>query len=200
MKYWILDGGSNDGALVDGGYPKSKIKNWRYHAGEPLAKEYPEDAAVGFSKKWPARRELRDFLDNSVSILIVSSRVRAILEKLKAKDLEFLPLLVKDHKGKPVPQSYFFLNPLGGQDAVDVKASDVVMDKLFKDRIRHFNTLVLNPKGIEKEAKLFRLSRARDVILVDDSVRKTFQKEGITGCRYYKAEGWNGLPIGNEEG
>ncbi|MCP3143119.1 Imm43 family immunity protein [Pyxidicoccus xibeiensis] len=198
MRYWILDGGHNGGAYISG-YPKSTIKNWRYHEGESLAKEFPKDAAVVFSSKWPERRKLYDFLDNAVTALIVSERVRRILEDLKAKDLEFLPVTVKDHKGAPVEARYFILNPLGGQDAIDMEKSQLVMSALDKEQIAHINKLVLQPKKIDKDAKLFRASRARTVIFVDDAVRKAFRKEGITGFWLYKAEGWDGLSMAEDE-
>ncbi|MCP3143120.1 imm11 family protein [Pyxidicoccus xibeiensis] len=198
MSYWILDGGNNDGAFISG-YPKSKIKDWRYDEGESLAKEFPKDAAVVFSSNWPERRKLYDFLDNAVTALIVSERVRRILEELKAKDLEFLPVTVKDHKKAPMAERYFILNALGGQDAIDMEKSQLVMDPLEKEQIGRIKKLVLQPKKIDKDAKLFRASRARHVIFVDDAVRKAFRKEGITGFWLYKAEGWNGFPKAQNE-
>jgi hypothetical protein len=196
--HWILYGTNNDGALIDG-YPKSKIKNYRYAEGEPLTKEFPKKATVSFSKKWPDRRKLYDFLDNTCDLLIVSSRVRGLLEQLEAKALEFLPLTVLDHKDKPVAEPYFILNPLGGQDIIDMEKSKVVMNTLNPGQIAHINKLVPQPEKVEPGAKLFRASRALRVFFVDADVREAFRKNKVTGYYLFKAKGWNGLPFGDED-
>jgi hypothetical protein len=199
MGYWILNTDANGSAVIDN-YPKSKIKNWRYAEGESLLKEFPKKAEVKFSSSWPQKRTLLDFLDTSESSLFVSNRVRDILEGLKAPGLEFLPVTVKDHKGNVASADYFILNPLNTQDAIDMEKSDVVMSSLDEGQIMDVNKLVLAPKKIDKQARLFRASTMRRLILVDEGVRKAFKQEKITGVKLFKAEGWNGLPFGNEEG
>lgn len=198
MKYWIFYGSNSDSALI-GGYPNSKIKDYRYNRGESLAEEFPKKATVSFSKKWPDRRKLYDFLDNTCNLLIASSRVRTILEELKAKNLEFLPVTVLDHKGKPVAEPYFIINPLGGQDIIDMEKSKVVMNSILKDQVAHIKKLTLQPDKVEDGAKLFRASRSRYVFFIDDSVREAFEKNGITGYYVLKAAGWDGQPFEAED-
>src|SRR5687767_14875293 len=198
MKYWVLDHGRNDGVYLTG--LKTKIKDWRFSQGEKLAKEFPKNASFSFSSKWPDRRKLYDFLNESFfGVMVVSERVKTILEELEAKDLEFLPVTVKDHKNNPVDGKYFILNPLGRQDAIDFDKSKVVMGAILEDEVDSFDKLVINPKGIAKGARLFRLNKARRVIVIDEDVRKAFRAQGITGFSVYKADGWDGLPSDSED-
>lgn len=198
MTYWVLDYSANDGVYVVGG--KMKIEDWRFGEGEKLAKEFPKNYSFSFSKKWPDRRKLYDFLNESfLLVMVVSERVKTVLTDLEAKNLEFLPVGIKDHKDKPVDAKYYILNPIGAQDAIDFEKSKVRMKKIFKDEVGSIDKLVLKPKAVAKGAKLFRLEKARDVILIDDDVRKAFRKEGITGFRVQKADGWDGLPSDDED-
>src|SRR5687768_17265753 len=123
MGYWVISC-TNDGAVL-GGFPRSKIKDYRYGEGERLAKEFPKKATVQFADKFKDRRKLYDFIFNLESALFVSSKVKDILEQLETPDLEFLPVSVKDHKGTVIADDYFILNPIGTQDIIDMKKSKV---------------------------------------------------------------------------
>jgi hypothetical protein len=194
MAYWVLKY-LNQGAVL-AGFPKSKIKSWRYGKGERLAKEFPKKATVQFADKYKSRRELFDFVFNFEDALFVSSKVRTILESLEAPDLEFLPVSIKDHKGAIAAEDYFILNPIGTQDIIDMKKSDVVMDSLIEDEIFRIKKMVLQPKAVAKGSRLFRATNMPDLILIDDKVRSAFEKDGVTNYHLFKAEGWNGLDIG----
>jgi uncharacterized protein DUF1629 len=194
MDYWILKF-ANSGAVLSG-FPRSKIKEWRYGKGERLAKEFPKNATVKFGDKFKDRRELFDFVHNMERTLFVSSKVRGILEKLDTPDLEFLPVSILDHKGAVAANDYFILNPIGTQDIIDMKKSDLVMDSLAEDEILTINKLVLQSKGIPKSAHLFRATNMPTLFLIDDTLRAAFKKEGVTGYQVFKAEGWDGLDIG----
>jgi hypothetical protein len=197
MNYWVIDT-HNDGALI-GGFPRSKIKDWRYGEGERLAKEFPKKATVQFADKFKDRRKLYDFIFNLESALFVSSKVKTILEELETPDLEFLPISVKDHKGAVVADDYFILNPIGTQDIIDMKKSKVVMSPLIDGEIDDIDKLALQPKAVPKDAHLFRAKNMPSLILVDDAVRKAFEKSEVTGYRLFKAEGWNGHDIGEAQ-
>ncbi|KFE70576.1 Imm43 family immunity protein [Hyalangium minutum] len=197
MAYWILKV-PNQGAVL-GGFPRSKIKAWRYGKGERLAKEFPKNAAVQFADKFKSRRELFDFVFNFDDALYVSSKVRAILEQLETPELEFLPVSIKDHKGAVAAKDYFILNPVGTQDIIDMKKSDVVMDSLIEGEISRIKKLVLQPKAVDKGAHLFRATNMPDLIVIDDKVRTAFEKQGVTNYQLFKAEGWDGLELGGAE-
>jgi len=196
--YWVLEYTVNGGAFASG-LAQAKIKRWEWGAGSSLAKRFPKNATLQFDAKYADRRTVMDFLDNSLGIPIASSRVRALIDELEAPKIEWLPVKVKDHKGNQIPEPYFLLNPVGGQEAIDMKKSEVVMDNMLEGRVSQIDKLVIDPKGIEAGVRVFRLSRQPSVILVDDAVKKAFKKNGITGCRLIKAEGWDGLPGGDEE-
>ncbi|WP_224363357.1 Imm43 family immunity protein [Hyalangium versicolor] len=198
MNYWVLSITNNDGAVL-AGFPRSKIKDYRYNEGQSLAKEFPKNATVQFADKFKDRRKLYDFIANFESGLFVSSKVRTLLEELESKDLEFLPITVKDHKGAVAADDYFILNPIGSQDIIDMKKSKLVMDTLIDGEIGRIKKLVLQPRSVDKEAHLFRATNKPRLIIIDDTVRKAFEKNGVTGYRLFKAEGWDGLELGGDE-
>jgi len=194
MNYWILDW-SNDGALLPW-FPRSRIRAWRYHKGESLAKEFPRKATVRFADKFPHRCKLYDFADNLENMPFVSGKVRSVLEKLGTRDLEFLPISVKDHEGVTVAADYFILNPIGSQDIIDMKKSKLRMSDLFEGEIDRIDKLALQAKPVAKGAHLFRAANMTELILIDDVLRAAFEQAGVTGYRLFKAQGWDGMRIG----
>lgn len=194
MSLWVLKY-LNDGAVL-AGFPKSKIKAFRYAEGKRLAKEFPKKATVQFADMFKARRTLNDFVFNLEQALFVSSKVRDILDQLEVPDLEFLPVTIKDHKGAVAADDYFILNPIGQQDVIDMKKTKALMDRLLEDEIFRIKKLALQPKAVPKGPCLFRAARMPRLILIDDTVRNAFKKQGVTGYRVFKAEGWNGRDIG----
>jgi len=194
MSLWVLRY-LNEGAVL-AGLPKSKIKPYRYTEGERLAKEYPKNATVQFADKFKDRRKLNDFVFNIQDVLFVSSKVKGILDQLEVPNLEFLPVTIKDHKGAVAADDYFILNPIGQQDVIDLKKSKVLMDKLLEDEIFRIKKLALLPKAGPKGPCLFRATRMPDLILIDDTVRKAFEEQGVTGYLAFKAEGWDGRDAG----
>lgn len=194
MGLWVLRY-LNEGAVL-AGFPKSKIKSYRYAEGERLAKEFPKRATVQFADKFKDRRKLNDFVFNIQEALFVSSKVKGILDQLEVPDLEFLSVTIKDHKGAIAADDYFILNPIGQQDVIDLKKSKVLMDKLMEDEIFRIKKLALQPKAVPKGPCLFRAARMPRLILIDDTVRDAFEEQGVTGYQVFKAENWDGRDAG----
>jgi len=176
-------------------HPAGSPTGWKWHRGLPLGAEYPKDAAVEFTANYPDARELRDFQPNTLGALIASPRAREVLASLDVRGIEMLPVAIKDHSGKVIANDYAFLNPLGAQEAIDMECSRVTMGALDKSQVRGVDHLVLAPNRIDPDAKLFRCTTWMRLFLVRDDVKVAFEQAGLTGCRFFPAEGWDGLDI-----
>ncbi len=53
--------------------------------------------------------------------------------------------------------------------------------------------LVLAPDRIDPDAQLFRCSAWHTQFLIRDDLKQAFEAAGLTGCRFFAAEGWNGF-------
>ncbi len=194
MKYFVLKTKSKDGGVI-GMYPPKSPAGWMFHKGQSLIDKFPKAAAVQFSNNFPEARKLYDFQENTLSALIVSERVRQLLESLGITNAEYLLVDIKDHKGQVVGKSYAILNLLGAEDAIDMEKGEYEMDPLDKDQIGQITRLAINKKGIRPGAKMFRCSKELRLVLINEEVHEAFKKAGLTGFKVFEAEGWEGFDI-----
>lgn len=195
MEYWVFRPFMSRGAGLIDAYPKRSPAGWKFDEGVSLAAKYPKNATVKFSANFRDARELRDFQPNTLNAMIASPKARDLVAALDIGGIEVLPVALQDHTGKVVGADYAFLNPLGSQDAIDMERSVVRMDPLDEGQISRVKNLVLATSRIDPEAKLFRCTTFLSVFLVRDDVKQAFEKAGLTGTRFFPAEGWDGLDI-----
>jgi hypothetical protein len=194
MNYFVLMT-KGPGAGVIEMYPPKSPEAWKFQEGQSLIKQFPKGAAIQFSDNFPEARKLYDFQDNILSALIISEKVRKLLESLKITNAEYLPVDIKDHKGQVIGKDYAILNLLGTEDAIDMEKGVYRMSNLDEDQIGRVKKLVINEKGIRPGMKMFRCTRERQLVLINEEVHQAFVKAGLTGFKVTKAEGWNGLPF-----
>src|SRR5215217_1244846 len=133
MKYFVFKVMAEEAGFI-GSYPRGSPTEWKFDEGISLAKEFPMGGEVSFSKNYPDDRNLYDFQPNLMSDLLVSGRARKLIESLELTNAEWLPVVVKDHKGNVVGPDYAFLNLQGAEPAIDMERSVYRMDSLEKDR------------------------------------------------------------------
>lgn len=93
--------------------------------GEPYPEqEWPKDAHF-FMSEQDAGMELSDMIGNTLSLLIVSSRLKAGIEQGRCGRLQFLPVALYNHKKRLASSDYFIVNPIGVHDVLDLEASDI---------------------------------------------------------------------------
>ncbi|WIG94128.1 DUF1629 domain-containing protein [Myxococcus sp. SDU36] len=194
MNYFVLKVRGADAGFIDA-YPRGSPADWKFDKGISLAKEFPTGGVVSFSDNYPDARELRDFQPNLMSALLVSGRTRKLLESFDVDNTEWLPVVVKDHKNNVVGPDYAFLNLQGAEDAIDMERSVYRMNAIAKDQIGRIKKLVVKHETIRPQAKIFRCTNERRLILIREDVHAAFVQAGLTGFKVYETEGWNGLEL-----
>lgn len=194
MKYFVFTTHGIDAGFIES-YPRNSPTEWKFDEGISLAKGFPMGGEVSFSDNYPDDRNLYDFQPNLMSDRLVSGRARKLIESMGLTNAEWLPVVVKDHKGNIVGPDYAFLNLLGAEDAIDMERSVFKMDPLEQDQIGRIKKLVLKPASISPQAKMFRCTMERRLILIREDVHAAFVEAGLTGFKVYDAEGWNGLEL-----
>jgi len=192
MDYWVLKAESADGAIIDA-LPESSPTNWKFSRGEPLARQFPVGGKVSFSDHFPDRRKLYDFVRNTVGVLLVSLRVKQVLEDLQVDNSEFLPVTMCDHQWSPVAEGYGILNVLGSQDVIDLEKSDCDIDPITKKEVTRVGNLVLTQGKIDPKADIFRARNMMELILISDRTKRAFEQAGLTGFRAHPAEGFDDM-------
>ncbi|NTX05921.1 imm11 family protein [Myxococcus sp. CA040A] len=194
MKYFVFKITNGEAGFIDS-YPRGGPAEWKFDEGISLAREFPMGGEVSFSASYPDHRNLYDFQFNLMSDLLVSGRARKLIELLEVTNAEWLPVVLKDHKGNVVGPDYAFLNLQGAEDAIDLDRSVFRMNAIAKDQISRVKKLVLKHDAISPQAKMFRCAMHRRLILIREDVHAAFEHAGLTGFKVYNAEGWNGLEL-----
>lgn len=191
--YWILKGDHSSAVITE--LPEGGPRLYLLTEGKPLGERLPAGARFCFSDHFPQLRKVYDFVTNTLATLFVSDRVRQILEEMGARNCEFRPITLLNHKGKVASSSHFLLNVLGSEAAIDMEQSVYKMDAMEKDQIFDVRKLVLKREGISPEALIFRARTKMDEYFISQRLHEAFQREGITGYRVFPADGWDGMDI-----
>ncbi|WP_434346774.1 imm11 family protein [Myxococcus virescens] len=194
MKYFVFKIRGTEAGFIDS-YPRNSPTEWKFAEGISLAKDFPIGGEVSFSDNYPDHRNLYDFQPNLMNGHLVSGKARSVIDSLGITNAEWLPVVVKDHKGNVVGPDYAFLNLLGSENAIDMERSVYKMDHLEKDQIGRIKKLALKYEAIDSQAKMFRCTMERRLILIREDVHAAFLQAGLTGFKVYSAEGWNGLML-----
>lgn len=191
--YWVLTNKEDAlGAVIDS-IPQSGIANWKFRKGIPLAQSFESDVKISFSQNYPDAAKLYDFISNIMDLLIVSDKVKFIFEEESVNNIEYLPVSVHDHQKNLLSDNYWIVNLLGGQDIIDMKQSEVVMEVLEENQIDRIKKLIINPEKVEKNAYLFRATTKMDQYFVHDKIKCALEKNSITGYNIFPSNNWNGF-------
>ncbi len=151
--------------------PKGASKTFLVGEGKSFAGHLPDDATMALDSKHKGMK-LEDFISNSLSWLIVSEKVRALLAA-EPNPCEVYPLQVLDLKGRPIKAPYFLVHPVGTVDCVDLAKSEYDRSAMEPDMILGFQRVVLHQKKIPPDRTLFRLKEnPRTYIVRSDLVDK----------------------------
>jgi hypothetical protein len=128
----------------------------RVGLGERVGNLYPADARIYMSEDSPGIK-LSPLLGNTRNTLIVSSEMRAVIEKHCKNEIEYLPFTLYDHRKRVYSRDYCIVNPIGTFDCVDFQASDVRWSKKDPTKPSRIRAHVLDRKKVESAPQLFRV-------------------------------------------
>lgn len=156
-----------------------KKKKYRLHDGISCKDWFPND--VEFELNINHGIKLADAIPNTALLLIISDKLRIILEEKSGAEFEFFPVKIRDKKGHLVKKDYFVANLLETTECVDMEKSDFVMDRIIKTQVNYFKTLVLDEKNVIPESKIFRLKEQTKLIIVREDLKNEILNAGCTG-------------------
>lgn len=132
--------------------------------GKPAAKKLADvDIELGLSADHGVA--LADSLPNTWNMYVVSGRLRDALAGT-GEPIEFVPVRIRNHKGRLVKQPYFLMNPIGAIDCMDRKQSDFDEDPVDRSQALTLRRLVLDPSKIPEDRSVFRLASKLPLVLV----------------------------------
>jgi hypothetical protein len=92
--------------------------------GTPAIHEYPDNVVALMSDKFLGRVST-EFIANRELSLIVSERVKQVIEAHCQDEAEYLPVSIKNHKGRIEKGQFYYINPIEAEDVLNYEASDI---------------------------------------------------------------------------
>ncbi|MEY4561762.1 MAG: hypothetical protein RLZZ618_1039 [Pseudomonadota bacterium] len=165
----------------------------RTRAGEPLAADFSAEHVFSMSKMFPDDIVLSDNFVVAAQV-IVSEALKTRLQTLLADHaIEYLPVAIRNHKGRVVPERYFIVHPLGLVDCIDLARSKVKWHQLIESNIISCDGLVFKPEAVAPSVKLFRPQHWGQHLLVSAGLAEELMSSGLTGLQFMPATGFNGI-------
>jgi len=137
---------------------------YRMAVGKAVGHDYPDDVTLVLEDSSPGLR-CGTVLGNTQSYLILDRAATRIVQDLcEGVSVEYLPVTLLNHRNRVHSADYFFVNPVGSLDCLDLDASDIQYSSTAKDpddpsRPRVLNVLepVLDPEKLTGAPALFRV-------------------------------------------
>ena len=166
--------------------------NFEIHEGQSRLVDWPADASAAMDPNFPKDIGLADSLDGTGFVLL-SNKVRALLEGRIGGRVEYLPIKVINHKGRVASEEHSILNPLEVVDCIDPIASEAEMDIILDDAIDSVARLVLREDVIPPGLNVFRLARWTSRIIIRRSLANELTNAGLTGLRFVEPAKYDGM-------
>jgi hypothetical protein len=182
-------GDSNDDKLVvvEDYVAGLEMFDWKTKFGHRTSSEWPPNATITLRKS--SGKKLTDLLSTIKNTLIVSPRVRAIIEEnTKGTEIEYLPVMIYDYRKRLLSGDYVIVNPIGTFDCLDLEASDILWDEKDSTRALAVNNAVLSEKKLKNAPALFRVREEPSWYIVSFDIAKPIHDGDYTNVYWTKLE------------
>lgn len=122
---------------------------------------------------------LGGLIANTDSLLIVHSELKKLIAKrLTPRDeVEMLPLVIVNHKGRVASKDYFIINPVGTLDCLDYAKSKVKRTR--SGEVISVSKYVLSRKKLEWEPAIFRPLEDEFEYFIRGDITTEFKESGF---------------------
>ncbi|MCY1035243.1 hypothetical protein OV207_27600 [Corallococcus sp. BB11-1] len=123
--------------------------------------------------------KIADVIPNALGYLMVSARMKALLERHAGADIEFLRFTLLNHRGRVASEDCYIANVIGAQDCVDMARSEGDASEFNPRRLVFVRRLALDENKITPGARLFRTATVPSIPVVRGDLKDLFEQEGI---------------------
>ena len=180
MKYFKVDTlGDADEMLacIDRAPKELGIKDYYMARGETIGGDYPKKSIMQLNEY--SGFILRSLIGNIIGYLIVDTLMKQCIEQSKNNEIEYLPFILLNHKGKEHSTDYWIINPIGSVDALDIENSIVRRGKRTGE-IVGIKEAVFNNKSLENAPDLFRIPQKHPNYYVSERLVECWRGIGAT--------------------
>jgi hypothetical protein len=172
--------------------PEGLDRAWELKEGVPRAAGFPANICFRMNERYKKAVKLTDNLINGFKLVIVSSPLKRFLEAEALKNVEYLPVSIINHKDRVASADYFIVNPVEPQDCLDLDKSSVTYNHIIPTDIDWVKQLVLDPKRIDPDVRLFRIKNFNSAVIVRRDLAEAVTKAGFKGTLFLELNEYEG--------
>ena len=188
-KFVVPSSGSKIAGL---GVVKGVEDSYELKLGISRAKGFPADAYMEMTPRFPKQIGLGDSFSTIDSVWVASQRLADLVKQHAPKDLELLPITIRDHKGRAVAVPYFLIHPLRTVDAIDQTQSKFRWNPINTELIASFQRLVIDADKLPTDIGVCRVKHMGSPILVSPGLIDAIVSAKMTGMRWRAIEDHTG--------
>ncbi|GMV27487.1 MAG: hypothetical protein AMXMBFR58_35180 [Phycisphaerae bacterium] len=133
-----------------------------------------------------------DLAISNIDSLVVSDRARAVLAAFCSKDLQFIPVTIRNKSGSALREPYWVVNCLRLVDCVDRKRSKLHVI----DGRKYYDWVYFVEKKIPESVGMFRVKYDDSHVIVRGDLARAVRAAGLTGVQFMAAGApWEGSPV-----
>ena len=153
-------------------------------AGTPLQETFPADARFSMNPDLPNNMLTPDSVQNTNMVIVASERLAGFFREQKVPYVEYLPVTIFDHKGKPIDGEFQIIHPVEPVDGLDLTDCEVEYSFILPDQIESLRPLKLKEDDIPEDRVFFRCRGFADRIFVRRSLAEAITQAGFTGIKW----------------
>ena len=190
-EFVIMDSANVPNACVLGNRPRLE-KPWQFSRGMSRVATFPPDFAWPMDPEFPNATLLVDNLINTDGMLVISPRLHEFFKAQGVDHVEYLPLTILDHRGRPAAKDYVIAHPIDPVDCLDLAASKGRLSEIQKDVVMEVEKVVLEPAKIDPTRQLFRAKGFPVATIVTRKLADAIDAGGFVGIRWIALDKFRG--------
>ena len=161
--------------------------SWMFNGKDLSLKDaFPENVVLDLQEDRGLK--LSDFIPNSHHSLIVSEKLKSILETSDSS-FEFYKISIRNLKKRIEKKPYYLAHLLDSVECLDLDESDVRWSSLDSSQAARITKLVLDKSRIPEDKQIFRLAEMKGLVMVrKDLAFKIYREEECRGMLFKKVE------------
>lgn len=191
--HYLLAASADPDLCVLDRFPSIREYLWHATAGVPVGQALPGPVSLPMSRRMGGKA-LADLVPNTLGLLVLSDRAASWFRERVTAPIEYLPLLIVDHKGRPVSARFWIANALGRVACVDRRASRYEESALAPGEFFGVEQLVLDPARVDPARDLFRIPEMPRLILVTNALAAALRDAALRGVELTDPAGPLDLP------
>ena len=148
--------------------------------------DFPNSAFFKMSTDYPGHKKDTVLLDCFFydKLLIVNEKVKLFFEKKRLRNIEILPVKIKDHAGKFISEPYYIINPFA-VDCLNLEKSEPEFSVFDNSIIESVNAEAIDDVKLDKDIQLFRITNYYyGPIFFRKQLALEIEQAGFTGIKF----------------